>query len=241
MLPKLSVSNSVASDVVNLLNDLKSRGLSGDVSTSYSDRLIYSTDNSIYQQLPQAVIYPKTKEDVNLLMKLMGETKYRGIELTPRGGGTGTNGQSLTSGITMDLSRYMNKILHVDYENNYAIVEPGVVLDQLNAFVSKNKFFAPNLSPSSRATIGGMVNTDACGQGSLIYGKTAQHIIELELQFVGGESHVSKKVNHEDLCHICDGHSKTSEIYRIVSDVVRNNKRKNRRKVPKNDTIHVGL
>ena len=137
MLPKLSVSNSVASDVVNLLNDLKSRGLSGDVSTSYSDRLIYSTDNSIYQQLPQAVIYPKTKEDVNLLMKLMGETKYRGIELTPRGGGTGTNGQSLTSGITMDLSRYMNKILHVDYENNYAIVEPGVVLDQLNAFVSK--------------------------------------------------------------------------------------------------------
>ena len=180
--------------LAHFLEDLKRRGLRVR-SQLPTDRLIYSTDNSIYQQLPQAVIYPKSKEDINILMTQLGETKYKNIELTPRGGGTGTNGQSLTSGITMDLSRHMNSILHIDYENNYAIVEPGVVLDQLNSIVSeKNKFFAPNLSPSNRATIGGMVNTDACGQGSLIYGKTADHLIELELQFIGGETHTSKKV-----------------------------------------------
>ena len=234
MLPKLTISNSVAPDVAHFLEDLKRRGLQGEVSTTYSDRLIYSTDNSIYQQLPQAVIYPKSKEDINILMTQLGETKYKNIELTPRGGGTGTNGQSLTSGITMDLSRHMNRILHIDYENDYAIVEPGVVLDQLNSIVSeKNKFFAPNLSPSNRATIGGMVNTDACGQGSLIYGKTADHLIELELQFIGGETHTSKKVKKEELCQICKGHTKTSEIYSLVSKVVKDNESEINDKFPK--------
>ncbi|MDP1007242.1 FAD-binding oxidoreductase, partial [Klebsiella pneumoniae] len=87
--------------------------------------------------------------------------------LTPRGGGTGTNGQSLTDGLVVDVSRHMNRILEIDVENRRVWVQAGVVKDQLNAALKPHGlFFAPDLSTSNRATIGGMISTDASGQGS---------------------------------------------------------------------------
>jgi hypothetical protein len=85
--------------------------------------------------------------------------------LTARGGGTGTNGQSLTDGIVVDLSRHMNRILEIDPEARRVRVQAGVVKDQLNAaLLSHGLFFAPELSTSNRATVGGMINTDASGR-----------------------------------------------------------------------------
>jgi FAD/FMN-containing dehydrogenase/Fe-S oxidoreductase len=150
----------------------------GDVEYSYASRLAVSTDNSIYQQLPQAVVFPKSIEDLSLIGKTANA--YQNVKFSARGGGTGTNGQSLTSGIIVDVSRHMNQVLEINAEQNWAIVQAGVVKDQLNdALKPFGFFFAPDLSTSSRATIGGMISTDASGQGSLVYGKTSDHILAL--------------------------------------------------------------
>src|SRR5690606_40722815 len=102
------------------------------------------------------------------------------ILLSPRGGGTGTNGQSLTDGLVVDTSKYMNQILEINVEERWVRVQCGVVKDQLNAAIKPyGLFFAPELSTSNRATIGGMINTDASGQGSCRYGKTRDHVLEL--------------------------------------------------------------
>ena len=114
------------------------------------------------------------------IAKLAGEPRFAALKFTPRGGGTGTNGQSLTDGIVVDLSRHMNAILEINAEEGWARVQAGVVKDQLNAAVAAHGlFFAPELSPSNRATIGGMIATDASGQGSVLYGKTRDHVLEL--------------------------------------------------------------
>ncbi|MEH2506563.1 FAD/FMN-containing dehydrogenase/Fe-S oxidoreductase [Bradyrhizobium sp. AZCC 1578] len=109
------------------------------------------------------------------------------MKLAPRGGGTGTNGQSLTSGLSVDLSRHMNSIIEIDPSKRWVRVQAGVVKDQLNkALRPHGLFFAPELSTSNRATIGGMISTDASGQGSCLYGKTRDHVLELSTVLLGG-------------------------------------------------------
>lgn len=144
----------------DFLTDLKQQGFKGEIESHYAKRVVFATDNSVYQRLPQATVFPRHTEDVICLTRLAAQEKYRGIVLSPRGGGTGTNGQSLTDGIMVDLSRHMNQILHIDVRERVAIVQAGVVKDQLNAALKPHGlFFAPELSTSNRATIGGMINT----------------------------------------------------------------------------------
>ncbi|WP_368903051.1 FAD-binding oxidoreductase, partial [Proteus mirabilis] len=108
--------------------------------------------------------------------------------LTPRGGGTGTNGQALTEGIVVDLSRYMKRIIEINPEQRWVKVEAGVIKDELNLFLKPyGFFFAPELSTSNRATLGGMINTDASGQGSMVYGKTSDHVLGVRAVLLGGE------------------------------------------------------
>jgi FAD/FMN-containing dehydrogenase len=147
---------------------LKTKAYQGDISSQYSSRLSVATDNSVYQQLPQLVLNPRNKFDVQIITQLANEEKFNKIKFSARGGGTGTNGQSLTPGIVVDMSKYMNRILEINVKENWVRVEAGVVKDQLNDYVRPfGFFFAPDLSTSNRATIGGMINTDASGQGSL--------------------------------------------------------------------------
>lgn len=160
----------------------------GDMATDESTRLVFSTDNSIYQRIPQAIIFPKDISDLQALAKLAQQDSFKKVVLTARGGGTGTNGQSLTDGIIVDMSRHMNHIIAIDPEKRTAIVQAGVVKDQLNAALKEHGlFFAPELSTSNRATIGGMINTDASGQGSCRYGKTRHHVLALKTVLLGGD------------------------------------------------------
>lgn len=162
--------------------------LAGEIDRSDAARQVFSTDNSIYQREPQAVVYPKHTDDLIAIAKLMNEEAFRGVVITPRGGGTGTNGQSLTDGIVVDVSRHMNRILTIDPAARTARVQAGVVKDQLNAALKPyGLFFAPELSTSNRATIGGMISTDASGQGSCRYGKTHHHVLALSTVLIGGE------------------------------------------------------
>lgn len=188
-LPKLDAEAGLPDDYRSFIKQLKSSEFSGDVDVSYSGRLIAATDNSVYQQLPQAVIYPRSTADLEQLLRLAAKPAFQSVQFSPRGGGTGTNGQSLTPGIVVDLSRYMNKVLEVNAEEGWVRVQGGVVKDQLNdALRPHGFFFSPDLSTSNRATLGGMINTDASGQGSLVYGKTSDHVLALNTVLVGGET-----------------------------------------------------
>jgi len=188
MLPRLSPQELVSPLYQEFAKVLATKNFTGDINFQYSARLAHATDNSIYQQLPQLVLHPRTKQDIQVITLLGSEEKFSEIKFSARGGGTGTNGQSLTPGIVVDLSKYMNRILEINVAENWVRVEAGVVKDQLNDYLKPyGFFFSPDLSTSNRATIGGMVNTDASGQGSLVYGKTSDHVLGLESVLANGE------------------------------------------------------
>jgi FAD/FMN-containing dehydrogenase/Fe-S oxidoreductase len=188
MLPRIDHQTHLSPLYEDFVNSLKNNGFTGDVNASYSARLSVATDNSVYQQLPKLVIHPRTRQDIVVLTKTSNEDQYSEIKFSARGGGTGTNGQSLTPGIIVDLSKYMNKVLEINVEEKWVKVEAGVVKDQLNDYLRPHGFFfAPDLSTSNRATVGGMINTDASGQGSLVYGKTSNHVLALESVLANGD------------------------------------------------------
>ena len=187
MLPRLTELEPATRLTRDYLDALRAAGFEGDVHVDQAARLLAATDNSVYQILPQAVVHPRHRADVVALFRVGADPRFAGLTFTPRGGGTGTNGQALTTGVVVDVSRHMNRILAIDPAARTARVEPGVVLDQLNeALKPHGLFFAPNLSPSSRATLGGMVATDASGEGSRVYGKTSQHLLGLEAVLIDG-------------------------------------------------------
>ncbi|WP_075182081.1 FAD-binding and (Fe-S)-binding domain-containing protein [Pantoea sp. 1.19] len=188
MIPQIAQAPGLIQPVLDYLAALKQHGFTGDIATGYADRLSLATDNSIYQCLPDAVVFPRSTGDVALIARLAEEPRFQRLVFTPRGGGTGTNGQALNHGIVVDLSRHMNRILDINVEQRWVRVEAGVVKDQLNAWLKPyGFFFSPELSTSNRATLGGMINTDASGQGSLVYGKTSDHVLGVRAVLTGGE------------------------------------------------------
>ncbi|AAU37828.1 D-2-hydroxyglutarate dehydrogenase YdiJ [[Mannheimia] succiniciproducens] len=188
MLPRLKEVPQLTPLVSDFLDDLKAQYFEGDIASNYADRLSLATDNSVYQLLPQAILFPKSVSDVVRITKLAQQHKYLSLTFTPRGGGTGTNGQAINNNIIVDLSRHMTGILELNVEERWVRVQAGVVKDQLNQFLKPHGlFFAPELSTSNRATLGGMINTDASGQGSLQYGKTSDHVLGLRAVLVNGD------------------------------------------------------
>jgi FAD/FMN-containing dehydrogenase len=213
---------------------LKRSAFTGDVDTHYGGRLSAATDNSIYQVTPQAVLFPRSQADVECILQLATHDEFANVTFTARGGGTGTNGQSLTEGVVVDLSRHMNRIVEVNEAEGWAWVEPGVVLDQLNAHLKPHGvFFAPELSPSNRATIGGMVSTDASGKGSRIYGKTSNHVLALDLVFSDGSAWQSVPLDAAALQKLKSGDDLVNQIYQGVDRIVTSKKELIKQRFPK--------
>src|SRR3954447_3967359 len=222
MIPRLAETAPVQADYLDFLKALEAQGFKGDIGPDYANRTVLATDNSIYQVLPQGVIYPRDADDLALVARLAGEERFRGVELCPRGGGTSTNGQSLTDGIVVDVSRHMNRILEINVAERWARVETGVVKDQLNAALAEHGlFFAPELSTSNRATIGGMISTDACGQGSCLYGKTRNHVLELTTVLLDGTVWRSAPLTDEELARIEQRPDRVGAIHRLLSGIAR--------------------
>ncbi len=197
------------------------QGFAGDIAADYANRTVLATDNSIYQRLPQAVLYPRNVEDLQRIAKLAAQEEFRNVALAPRGGGTGTNGQSLTDGLMVDVSRYMNRILDIDVENRRVRVQAGVVKDQLNAALKPHGlFFAPELSTSNRATIGGMIATDASGQGSCEYGKTHDHVLALNSVLIGGKRLESHPLDDDELDALCAQQNIIGEVHRTARAII---------------------
>lgn len=216
------------------LSALADSGFHGEFSTAEAQRSVYATDNSVYERTPQAVIWPRSTADVQAVLALAAREEFRQIVITARGGGTGTNGQSLTDGIVLDVSRFMNDILEIDVQHRRVRVQAGVVKDQLNrALKPYGLFFAPELSTSNRATIGGMINTDACGQGSLRYGKTHDHVLGLRTVLLGGEVLDSAALpRHDWQARIADKSPPQQALYAQIFRLAADNQDKIRRSFP---------
>jgi FAD/FMN-containing dehydrogenase/Fe-S oxidoreductase len=220
-IPQLGLSDTIQPLYLAFLQALQATAFQGEIRTDYASRLVTATDNSVYQSVPQAVIFPRSRADVIRFVTLASQPRFREITFSPRGGGTGTNGQSLCVGLVVDLSKHLNRLLQVNLEDGWVRVEPGVVLDQLNAHLKpQGVFFAPTVAPSSRATLGGMINTDACGKGSRIYGKTSNHIVSLHVVLLDGTCWESQALSLQELAVIKERYDRVGEIYRCVDQIV---------------------
>ncbi|AOF93486.1 FAD-binding and (Fe-S)-binding domain-containing protein [Sinorhizobium sp. RAC02] len=225
MIPRLDTNRAVSTSNTGFFKHLASTGFEGDVGTDASERTVYSTDNSIYQVAPAGVLFPKNIDDLKRIAKTLARSEFSGVTITPRGGGTGTNGQSLTNGIVVDCSRHMNRIIEIDPVRQTARVDAGVVKDQLNkALEPYGLFFAPELSTSNRATIGGMISTDACGQGSCLYGKTSNHVRALRVVLTDGTDFLSRPVREEELRALQARRDRIGDIHRTLARIATDNR-----------------
>ncbi|MFI8978899.1 D-2-hydroxyglutarate dehydrogenase YdiJ [Ectopseudomonas khazarica] len=222
MIARIPTPAAPAAPYLAFLDALRGAGFRGEIARDHASRTVLATDNSIYQRLPQSAVFPLDAEDVQVLARVAAEPAHRSVRLTPRGGGTGTNGQSLTDGVVVDLSRHLNRILEIDPAGRWVRVQSGVVKDQLNAALEPHGlFFAPELSTSNRATIGGMINTDASGQGSCTYGKTRDHVLELDSVLLGGERLRSAALDDEQLAQQLARQDRVGQLYRCAEAIQR--------------------
>lgn len=165
-------------------SDLRKR-ISGDVLSEVWQRAIYASDASAYFIMPLCIVLPKSKDDVVEVVKYASENK---ISLTARGGGSSLLGQSVGEGILIDFSKYMNRVLEINPDENYVVVEPGIYKSVLDKILAKyGKMFPPDPSSSDFCTIGGMISTNAAGAHTVKYGTTIDYIISLEVVLSSGE------------------------------------------------------
>ena len=156
----------------------------GTVSFNEVTRGIYATDASIYQLMPVAVVEPRDEDDVRAAVKTAA--KHR-VSILPRGGGTSLNGQGCGHAMILDFTRYMNRILELNADEKWVRVQPGIVLDVLNAQLSEYGLqFAPDPATSSRATIGGMMGNNSAGTKSLLFGMTRDHVLKGKVMLSDG-------------------------------------------------------
>ena len=167
---------------LNAVDLLRERGL--EVDTSTRRRAEYSTDASNYRVLPLGVVYPRRTDEIAEIVSIAAET---GTPVTARGGGTSTAGNAIGPGFVIETSRYLTRIGEIDPESATAVVDPGVVLSDLQRAASVHGLrFGPDPSTSDRCTIGGMVGNNACGARTLRFGRTADNVQSLTLVTAGG-------------------------------------------------------
>lgn len=166
------------------LEDRLSREITGDVFFDAFNRGRYATDASFYQITPAGVVVPKTMEEA---LRALAIARDDGRIVTPRGGGTSQCGQTVNDGIVIDFSKHLNHIISLDVENRTCVVEPGIVLDDLNRQLKTHGLWFPvDVSTASRATIGGMAGNNSCGGRSLRYGTMRDNTLAMDAALADG-------------------------------------------------------
>src|SRR6186713_3130423 len=193
------------------------RAIDGEVRFDKVSRALYSTDASVYQIEPLGVVIPRSPEAVVRAVALAAQ---HGVSITPRGGGTSQAGQSIGSGIVLDTSKYLNRVLEINPDERWARVEPGVVLDELNAALAPHNLrFAPDVSSASRATVGGMMANNSSGARSVLYGKTIDHVLEQEVVLSDGSVVTFAALGEGELARKCSGETLEARCYRTVAEI----------------------
>ncbi len=155
-----------------------------DVLVDRPSRLLYATDASIYEMEPVAVVFPRSAEDVQHAVRVANDT---GVPLLPRGAGTSLAGQAVNHAIVLDCSRHLNRLVEVNVEERWARVEPGLVIDELNRELRPYGLnYTVDPSTKNRATVGGGIGNNSCGTHSVLYGKTLEQVIDLDVVLADG-------------------------------------------------------
>jgi FAD/FMN-containing dehydrogenase/Fe-S oxidoreductase len=205
--------------------------VAGEIRFDRLSRALYSTDASVYQIVPLGVVLPKSEQDVIATVQTCARF---GVPITARGGGTSQAGQAIGPGVVLDCSKYLEKILEINPAERWVRVQPGCVLDDLNAAVKPHGLqFAPDVSTSNRATIGGMIANNSCGAHSLIYGKTVDHVQEMRVVLADGSLVSASLLNQEELQIKTRKNDREGECYRAVRRLALDNGAEIERRYPK--------
>lgn len=205
---------------LTMLNPLQlkqlSQSLEGTLLYDELHKTIYSTDASVYKIKPQAVALPKTVDDICKLIEFANTNK---ISITPRTAGTSLAGQTVGSGIIVDVSKHFTKIISFDANRKTVTVQPGVIRDELNLFLKPHGlFFGPNTSTTNRCMIGGMVGNNSSGTTSIRYGVTRDKIVEIKAILSDGSPVVFKELSSAEFLEKTKGDSLESKIYKTIYD-----------------------
>ncbi len=201
----------------NLADDLR-RSIQGEVRDDDISKAVYSVDASIYEIAPLAVAVPKSRAELLTAIEI---ARHYSVPVIPRGAATGIAGGCIGSGLVIDTSKYLNKILEVNYDDEYAICEPGVVQSQLNAALAPHDYrLGPDTSTGNRATLGGMLANNAAGSRSLKYGRMSDHILETELVLYSGEILTFAALDNAALQRKQAQNDREGAIYREVNAIL---------------------
>ena len=215
---------------VSLQRELES-AIDGEVRFDKVSRALYSTDASVYQIEPLGVVIPRSAEAV---VQAVDIAARHGVPITPRGGGTSQAGQSIGSGLVLDTSKCLNRILEINPDDKWARVEPGVVLDELNAALRPHQLrFAPDVSSASRATVGGMMANNSSGARSVLYGKTLDHVIEQRVVLSDGALAHFRPLDAAHFAVAAAGDSIEARAYRAIPQLGATHAREIERRFPK--------
>jgi FAD/FMN-containing dehydrogenase/Fe-S oxidoreductase len=207
----------------DLYQALKTR-VQGEVRFDRASRLMYSTDASIYEIEPIGVVIPGTHEDVFAAMEVARDFK---VPVLPRGAGTSLAGQTVGDAVVIDMSKHLNRVLEVNTEERWAVVEPGVVQEQLNLHLRPMGYlFGPDTSTANRATIGGMMGNNSAGSHSILYGKTIDHVLEMDVILASGEGRTLREMKFEEA-------AVRGGLEGRIADIVRANREEIDRRFPK--------
>ena len=160
------------------------REVDGEVLFDAASRGRYSTDASIYQIDPVGVVVPRSEEAARIALQIAAEA---GVPILPRGAGTSQCGQTVGAALVIDNSKFLNRVLEVDVDKGEVVVQPGLVLDHLNASLRKHGLWYPvDVSTSAQATLGGMAGNNSCGSRSIRYGNMVHNVLALDVWLSDG-------------------------------------------------------
>ncbi|MBD3008695.1 MULTISPECIES: FAD-binding and (Fe-S)-binding domain-containing protein [unclassified Streptomyces] len=179
------------------------RAVRGDVSFDTASRALMTMDASNYRRVPAGVVAPRDADDVAAVLAVCRE---RGVPVVARGGGTSIAGQATGLGVVLDFTRHMRGILSLDPERRTAVVQPGVICDDLRTAAGAHGLtFGPDPSTHSRCTLGGMIGNNSCGSHSVAWGTTADNVHELDVLTYGGERVRAAQGLHDLPARLRDG------------------------------------
>lgn len=195
--------------------------LKGEVLTDDYSLGMYATDASVYQIRPIVIVLPVDEADVLQALKIARDHK---VPILPRGGGTSLAGQTVGRAMVLDFSKYLNKVLEVNVDEKWVRVQPGLVRDELNAFLRQYQLhFAPDPATSSRANIGGMIGNNSSGTKSILYGKTVDHILALKVALADGTILEMNSLSQTEYVQKCQLDNREGEIYREFNNIIKAN------------------
>jgi FAD/FMN-containing dehydrogenase/Fe-S oxidoreductase len=205
---------STQPDLLPLLQHLSTQ-LDGNLQFDSLTKTLYATDASVYREIPLAVAFPKSIDDIQKL--ILFATK-NGTSLIPRTAGTSLAGQCVGNGIVVDVSKYFTQILEFNKEERWVRVQPGVVRDELNRFLKPHGlFFSPITSTANRAMIGGMVGNNSSGTTSIVYGVTRDKVISLHTVLSDGKIAVFGELSKEEFEQKTQLETLEGKIYKQIA------------------------